>query len=1063
MIIYLLSKKKYTVYPFQSLFLLSFLVIFFSFYSISNAQGQSGTITVSYKKCTALSLLKELDKQSSFTFVFDPAQMAGVQLQNISYDHLPLKLVLEDLEKKTNLDFSMLNSNISVRLTVKQPVKKPEPGKITGTVSDEKGETFPSASIRVIELGSGIQSSIDGTYTMSLPPGNYTFEISYISYQTQKITGVQIKAGVVTKLDISMQPSANALKEVVVTSGYQKASTAGLYAIQKTAAGITDGISAAQIARTPDNNVGAILKRVSGLNVVDNRYVVVRGLSERYNQAQIDGVTQPSTDMNRRNFSFDAIPAEMVSNIIVNKTATPDLSSEFAGGQVIVNTLDIPVQNFMQFQIGTGYNTSTIGQDFLQVGKRGGAEFFGFMDNTHKLPLNLKSWSLNGIPPDYIIAQSKAFNAEGFRRYRYGFEPNHNYRFSFGRVYPLKNGVSFGFVGGATLRNSQEINDFISTRAGYTPVVIDSVNIRQNGKIYKYNSTSSVLLNLGIQGKGFKLGFRNMYSHVYNNDFITSQGRDPNDDKNTAPDRRRQFNIQDPKNTTVLQHKLEGEHTLGETGIKLTWNGSYTNVIQTINDRRKFTAFGSGSVNGIPYFQRYLVASPTINEGDPDFRLYTDTREKDYNWGLNLSKSFDFIEDKTLVKIGYSGFNKKRNLSNYTAEIYNTFSSELFVAPYEYSLTPDKIGSDPGQVFYSIRDDQGGQFAGKATSQSAYVMLDQHLLKKIRLVYGVRFDDYKLSNTQLKTKEAETNTDDNKKFLPSVNLTYSITDNINVRASYATTVVRPDFRETSVFNLYDPILDARIRGSDVKSTRINNTDLRFEWYPSPGELISVSGFYKKFDKPIELVFIQDMAVDQYAFQNQKSAVNYGLEMEVRKSMGFIADKQWLRNLSVFGNGTIIKSNVVALSYGGKDNKEVKETNSKRALYGQSPWIVNVGMSYTHDKYGVNVVYNKSGYRTNTIHNEPFQIEYEMGRDLVDFQVFTRLFKQKGELKLNISNLLNAKTSFYKNVNGYERDGGDMPYKLKEGQTDKYKESDGDKITYQVKSGANISMAFTYKF
>ncbi|MBB5634784.1 outer membrane receptor protein involved in Fe transport [Pedobacter cryoconitis] len=1063
MIINLLSKKKYTVYPLQPLFTLSFLFILLSFYNISTAQGQGGAITLTCKNCTAQTLLMELGKQSSFTFVFDPVQMGKVQLQNISYNHLPIKLVLEDLEKKTNLNFSILNSNISVRLIVKPPVKKPEPGKITGTVSDEKGETFPGASIRIIELGSGIQSAVDGTYTMSIPPGTYTLEISYISYDTQKITGVQIKAGGITKLDISMKPSANALKEVVVTSGYQKASTAGLYAKQKTAAGITDGISAAQIARTPDNNVGAILKRVSGLNVVDNRYVVVRGLSERYNQAQIDGVTQPSTDMNRRNFSFDAIPAEMVSNIVVNKTATPDLSSEFAGGQVIVNTLDIPVQDFMQFQVGTGYNTNTIGQDFLQAGKRGGAEFFGFMDNSHKLPLGLKSWSLNNTPPDYIITQSKAFDAEGFRRYRYGFEPNQNYRFSFGRVYPLKNGVSFGFVGGATLRNSQEINDFISTRVGYSPSAIDSADIRQNGKIYKYNSTSSALLNVGVQGKGFKIGFRNMYSHVYSNDFITSQGRDPNDELVTAPDRRRQFNVQDPKNTTVLQHKLEGEHTLGETGIRLTWNGSYTNVVQTINDRRKFTALGSGSVNGVPYFQRYLVASPTQNEGDPDFRLYTDTREKDYNWGLNLSRSFDFMGDKTLAKVGYNGFYKKRNLSNYTAEIYNTLSAELFVAPYEYSLTPDKIGSGPGQVFYSIRDDQGGQFSGKSTSQSAYAMLDQRLFKKLRLVYGVRFDAYKLSNTQLKSKDGETNTDDNKKFLPSVNVTYSITENINVRGSYATTVVRPDFRETSVFNLYDPILDARIRGSNVKSTRINNADLRFEWYPSAGEIISLSGFYKKFDKPIELVFIQDMAVDQYAFQNQKSAVNYGLEMEIRKSMGFIADKQWLRNLSVFGNGTIIKSNVVALSYGGKDNLEVKETNSKRALYGQSPWIINVGMSYTQDKYGVNVVYNKSGYRTNTIHFSPLQIEYEMGRDLVDFQVFTRVFKQKGELKLNISNLLNAQTSFYKNFADYENAGGDTPYVLKEGHSDKYKKSDGDRITYQVKSGTNVSMAFTYKF
>ncbi|RAJ36974.1 TonB-dependent receptor [Pedobacter cryoconitis] len=1063
MIIYLLSKKKYTVYPLQPLLLISFLIIFLSFYSISKARGQSGTITLMYKNCTAQTLLKDLDKQSSFTFVYDPAQMSEVKLQNINYNHLPLKLVLEDLEKKTNLNFSMLNSNISVRLTVKPPVKKPEPGKITGTVSDEKGETFPSASIRVIELGSGMQSAVDGTYVMSLPPGTYTLEISYISYQTQKITGVQIKAGAITKLDISMKPAANALKEVVVTSGYQKASTAGLYARQKTAAGITDGISAAQIARTPDNNVGAILKRVSGLNVVDNRYVVVRGLSDRYNQAQIDGVTQPSTDMNRRNFSFDAIPAEMVSSIVVNKTATPDLSSEFAGGQVIVNTLDIPIQNFMQFQVGTGYNSNTIGKDFMQAGKRAGAEVFGFMDKSHKLPLGLQSWSRNGAVPDYLITQSRAFDPGGFRLYRYGFEPNQNYRFSFGRVYPLKNGLSFGFVGGATLRNSQEINDFISTRGGFTPSSIDSADIRQNGRIYKYNSTISALLNLGVQGKGFKIGFRNMYSHVYNNDFITSESRDPTDEQKTGPEYRRQFNIQDPKNTTVLQHKLEGEHTLGESGVKLTWNGSYTHVSQTINDRRKFTAFGSGSVNGIPYFQRYLVANAKQNDGNPDYRLYTDTREKDYNWGINLSKSFELLGDNTLAKIGYSGFYKKRDLSNYTIEIYNAINPILFVAPYEYSLAPDKVGSGADQAFYSVPDDMGGQFTGKANSQSAYAMLDQRFFKKLRLVYGVRFDAYKLSNTQLKTKDGETNTDDNKKFLPSVNVTYSISDNINVRGSYATTVVRPDFRETSVFNLYDPILDARIRGSNVKSTKINNTDLRLEWYPSAGEIVSLSGFYKKFDKPIELVFIQDMAVDQYAFQNQKSAVNYGLEMEVRKSMGFIADRQWLRNLSVFGNGTLIKSDVVALSYEGVNNEVVKEVKSKRALYGQSPWIVNVGLSYTQLNYGANVVYNRSGYRTNTIHFSPLEIEYEMGRNLVDFQVFTRVFKQKGELKLNISNLLNAQTSFYKNINGYDGGGGDTPFVLKPGQTDQYKESDGDKITYQVRSGTNVSMAFTYKF
>ena len=1064
MIISLLSKKKYAVYPNKHLKLITFLIVFLSINKISRSQAQSGTVTVNYKNCTAQQLLKELDRQSPYTFFFDPGQMNGLKLQSISYKNAPIKTVLEDLEKRTNLSFSILNSNISVSLVTKVPVKKPEPGKLTGKILDEKGETFPSAGIRVAELGTGMQSSVDGTYILPLPPGTYTIEISYVSYQTQRITGVQIKPGAVTKLDVSMKPAANALKEVVVTSGFQRASAAGLYARQKTAAGITDGISAAQIARTPDNNVGAVLKRVSGLNVVDNRYVVVRGLSDRYNQAQIDGVTQPSTEMNQRNFAFDAIPAEMVSSVVVNKTATPDISSEFAGGQVSVNTLDIPVQDFTQFQIGSGYNSNTIGKDFLQAGKRGGAEVIGFMNDRHKLPPGLRSFVIGNTPvvPGYVTAQSRAFDPEGFRIYRYGFQPNQNYRFTLGRTYQLKHDVNFGFVGGFTLRNTQEIHDYISTRAGFTPKMIDSIDVRQNGTIYKFNSSLSGLLNLGIQGKGFKMSLRNMYSHVYKNDYYIDERGNRNDETLQSIEFRNKFNLQSPENTTVLQHKLESEHTLGESGVKLTWNGSYTNVKQTIDDRRKFQASGSGIVNGKAYYQIYSVANPYLNDGNPDYRLYTDTREKDYNWGINLSRSFDFLHDNTLIKIGYSGFNKKRNLSNSTIEIFNNSHDNLIVGPYDYSLSPELLGTGPGQVFYNVPASSGEQFSGKASSNSGYAMLDQKFFKKLRLVYGIRYENYKLSNTQFKSRDQDVNKDDNKNYLPSANLTYSFTESLNFRASYAKTVVRPDFRETSIFGLYDPILDARIEGSNVKSTIINNSDIRFEWYPTPGEIISLSGFYKKFDKPIELVFLQDAAVDRYGFQNQKSAENYGLEMEFRKSLGFIADRAWLRNLSLFGNGTLIRSKVRALEYTGVEGKDVRELSVKRALFGQSPWIVNAGIAYTKDQYGLNVVYNRSGYRTNTINYDPAQVEYEMGRDLVDLQIFTRLFKQKGEFKLNVSNLLNAQTFFYKNWDGYDGQ-ADKGFTKKEGKSDGYKKEEGDFITYKVKTGTNVSAAFTYRF
>src|SRR5690606_30212193 len=125
-------------------------------------------------------------------------------------------------------------------------------------------------------------------------------------------------------------------------------------------------------------------------------------MSDRYNQAMLDGVSIPSTSMNRRDFSFDIIPTEMVSSVVVNKTATPDVSSEFSGGQVSVNTLDIPDENFMSIQIGSGINSQAIGKDFYRLGERKNAEYFGLFDKSAELPEGMLSWQFPSnieIPP----------------------------------------------------------------------------------------------------------------------------------------------------------------------------------------------------------------------------------------------------------------------------------------------------------------------------------------------------------------------------------------------------------------------------------------------------------------------------------------------------------------------------------------------------------------------------------------------------------------------------------------------------------------------------------------
>lgn len=1070
-LIFTLQNKKY-ILPVSCV--ISLFITFFSNNGLlaqSSVNQISSPVSINHKKVSASSLFKELDKQTGYNFFYDPQQVADVQLSKINYSQAQLGKVLADLETNTGLKFSLINKNISVKVTpASSAAKVQEPGKVLGKIVDDKGETLPGASIRVTELKTGVSSSVDGTYSINLAAGTYTLEVSYISFQTKRITGVEIRLGQITRLDVVLKPSTNTLEEVVVTSTYRKESVDGLYAQQKNSASISDGISAEQIARTPDNNIGQVLKRVSGITTIDNRYVVVRGLSERYNQAMIDGIVIPSTDMNRRNFSFDIIPAELVSNVVVNKTATPDVSSEFSGGQVSINTLDIPDENFTFLEIGTGYNSNTTGKNFLQAGGRGKYDYLGFDDGRRRQPEGIRTWNRQDGFPDFAIPQSRLFSNQSLRLYEYNGNLNQNYRVSLGRLVNLKSHLKLGIIAGASLRNTQETNPFETIRGGASLPNEDGANpiddpaYQGSGFVYKFNTTSGAIANIALQGDKFKLVSKNLFSRVFTDNLYDGYRTDPLGNPATQPDLRIRRIFADPEITSVFQNKVDGEHSLGDKGIKLNWNAAVTNIRQGQQDRRKLS-YRQLKIDQDIYYPFANINNFGQTGLDLNYRLYTRLFERDYNWLLSTRVPFNFLKDKSEAKAGYTGWYKKRSLGSLQL---GTFGSADTQAPYDIVLAPGNISAN---AYYFANEDNGQQYAGNSKYHAAYLMFDQRFFQKLRIVYGVRSENFNLQNRQeefirnpdtLNTnvdQDPEITGEKNWSFLPSTNLTYSLTPKMNIRVAYATTIVRPDFRETAYFGLYDPYLEAGISGWNVVSTRIYNTDLRYEFYPAPGEIISVSAFYKRFDKPLELVFQQE---GYYRFQNQRSAVNRGLEIEFRKSPGFLSGKQWLKNLVLYGNATIMRSQVDAINYFYDEGFLIRENvpGIKRPLYGQSPFIVNGGISYITPTYGINLVYNRSGYRTYTISNDPNQTEFENGRDAIDLQLSTRVLKKKAEIKLNISNLLNTETVYYQNINEYTTD-PNQPLERING-TDAY-ETDKDRAMYRINFGRTALLSFGYRF
>ena len=1057
------------------------------------AQDISKTIQLPKKEMTGKEVIALVEKEYPVQFTY--GREVGERLdKKIRFPKagISIRQLLELLQKNGGIsntsggNGAIILKAEAMTLPGNPPPDKKGAGKITGKIIDEEnGQPVAGANIRI--GNKGITSGIDGSFNLSLPEGNYSAAISYVGYGTKEVTDIVIKDDTVFPLNLTLKRDNGQLAGLVVTASAKNESIASLYTRQKNASTITDGISAEQIARTPDNNLGQVLRRVSGVSTIDTRYVVVRGMTERYNQAMLDGVIIPSTDMNRRNFSFDVVPQELVSSVVVNKTASPDQSAEFSGGQILINTLDIPTQDFNSFTIGTGFNSRTTGKSFVQLGGRGKNDYLGFDDGRRKTPHDLQSWTQRNDPlPSYAIEQSKRFSSEPLKAYTYKAMPNQNYRFSLGRAYDLKKGLKFGFSGGLTYRNTQETNPFETIRNSNV-MEIDTVRFKGTGNLHKFNTTLGGVLNAGIQNEKFKVALKNYYSHVFNE--VTQ-----NASRFEADGDRRYVELYTiPEFISVYQNKLEGENLISRKGLKLNWSGTLTNINQDIKDMRRLRYDKTATIVGKSYYQTPAAYTFGDNSGAYDYRLSSYLKERDYNWSVSLSQPFDFLKGKSIVKAGYSGWRKSRSLGSNEVRIIKQNVSEKMTGLYEDLLAPGRIGATGDSAFYHADAGRNGtQYTGSSKYQAVYLMLDQRILRQLRLVYGVRAENFDLQNRQDQFLRDPDNGfanakvdpyvtgEKNWRFLPSVNLTYSLTNKMNFRAAYSTTMVRPDFRETSYFELFDAYLEAYISGWNVVSTKIRNYDLRYEWYPSPGEIISVSAFYKHFDKPLELV-AQSVTggsgrIRYLRFQNQDEATNKGFELEVRKSLGFIADKKWLRNLTIFGNGTWMQSEVKAVNYrvitedNGASYKLVAETvpGVKRPLYGQSPWIVNAGISYNSKIVGANASYNRSGYRSYVVAVLPSMVEFENGRNLVDLQLSVRMLKQKAEIKLNISNLLDETTFFYTNPTAY---GGSVPGNGSSepttfdriNGTDKYEKDKGDKISYRVKNGRTVSLTLTYKF
>ncbi|HEX2682961.1 MAG TPA: carboxypeptidase-like regulatory domain-containing protein, partial [Ferruginibacter sp.] len=261
-------------------------------------------------------------------------------------------------------------------------------GRIEGKITDGKtGTTLSGVSVVIKETGKGIATNLDGRFVLTVETGKkYTLVISSTNYESKEVTDVETGTDGIAYIDVTLNLKSKTGEEVLIrSSSAKKESVNALISFQKNTNTVASVISAEAIRRSPDKNTGEVLKRTPGASIQEGKFIVIRGLADRYNQAMFNGVLLTSTEPDRKTFSFDLIPAAMIDNIIINKAFVPEFPGEWAGGLIQVNTKDIPTKNFLTIQMGTGFNSQTIGKKFYKD-QGGKTDWLGIDDGTRNLP-----------------------------------------------------------------------------------------------------------------------------------------------------------------------------------------------------------------------------------------------------------------------------------------------------------------------------------------------------------------------------------------------------------------------------------------------------------------------------------------------------------------------------------------------------------------------------------------------------------------------------------------------------------------------------------------------------
>lgn len=918
-------------------------------------------------------------------------------------------------------------------------------GSIEGKVVDLKtNEAIIGANVVIQGTTVGSATDLDGNFTIAnLRPGTYVIAVTYIAYKSQVIPDVVVESGSKTTLGITLVEDIAELEEVVVTARKEIATDVNLINAIRESKLVVSGISSEQLVKLPDRDAAQVAQRVPGITIQDGRFVLVRGLPERYNQVMINGIIGPSTEIDKRSFSFDLMPAGTIDQMLIYKSGAAELPGDFAGGVIRLITKSPGYEPSTSVGLHFGFRTNTTFQDFYK-NFSGGTDILGFDNGGRALP--------DGFPATDAIKNSNRnsqLREDAGRSLTNNFGLNRTMaRPDMGFTFSTSNNFKAGSLRLSNLTALAYSNSFMHYSADFLRYnTFSSAGVEKRFHYLDNAYTNDVRVNLMHNwliniNDANQIEFKNLFVQL-------------GEDKTTLRDgsdfvQRPSANFNNYAyhylSRSIYTGQLQGNHTIGDGLSRIDWVLGMNYIKRNEPDYRRFRTYRNTALEGTeePYIMQLPPSANLFEAG----RFWSDLTDLGFSNGLNFERKFG---DKTSrrapgLKAGYFLERKTRSFSaRYMNYLYPGFFDQeegqrLIRLPVDEIFSPGNIRQRDGFVI-----EEGttsiDHYDGENNHAAGYIsgMLP---LGKLDLSAGFRAE-YNDQELRAMGSDGKPILVDNPVFapLPMVNGAYNFNDQSLLRLAYSRTVNRPEFRELAPFLYYQFEFESALIGNpNLNTAFIHNVDLRYEFYPNPGEIISIGGFYKKMKDPIELFMQITTDVPQFVYGNSAEAYDAGMELELRKSLASLGVSRFLRNMSVNLNAALIKSQVdIGATAGGNLARY-------RPMQGQSPYIVNIGAYYNDEEngYSVNAAFNIFGPRIFVVGDINYPTMWELPRKALDLQASKRFGKQF-EVKFNIQNLLNS------------------PFQIRQDDNFDQEIRKGEALVQKYRVGTQYSLSLGWKF